>query len=281
MPSTAISAGIGAAISAGTPRRKTGKTAGAEPLLRRTAPGQIRWPPAPPCAPARLRRRMAAAFPDPVALDVTEPRPSFHPQSPPLGLPWVLWGLALAVALPELVLMGAERGLWGNASWRPLSVQYGGFWAGLLQGWKPNFPGQKVTMFATYGFLHAGGTHLAGNLLGILFLGPGGVARLGPGRFLGLYAGAVLGGAAAFGLLATSAAPMVGASGAVFGLAGAATFWDWQRLRRPWRTAGIVAGLAAFNLVTLVTTGGQLAWQTHLGGFLAGGLVALWVGRRA
>jgi rhomboid protease GluP len=212
---------------------------------------------------------------------VTQPGPSplTLPPRALAGLPWVIWAVALSVVLPELALMGAERGLWGSASWRSLSMQYGGFWAGLLHGWQPNFAGQPVVMFATYALLHAGGTHLLGNLLGLLFLGPPVVARIGSRGFLVLYAGAVLGGAAAFGLLATSAAPMVGASGAVFGLAGAASFWDWQRLRRRWRTAGIVAGLVAFNLVTLISTGGLLAWQTHLGGFVAGAALAAWAGR--
>lgn len=209
---------------------------------------------------------------------MTQASPS--PSTSPPGLPWVLWAVVLSLALPELALMGAERGLWGSASWRSLALQYGGFWAGLLHGWQPNFAGQPVTMFATYALLHAGGTHLLGNLLGILFLGPQAVTRLGSRGFLLLYAGAALGGSAAFGLLATSASPMVGASGAIFGLAGAATLWDWQRRRAPWRSAGIVAGLVLFNLVTLVTTGGQLAWQTHLGGFVAGAALALWLGRR-
>lgn len=208
------------------------------------------------------------------------PDPAYPPSPAIWGLPWVIWALALSMTLPELVLTGAQHGFWGSAAWRALSLQYGGFWAGLLHGWRPNYTGQPVAMFASYAFLHAGFTHLLGNLLGLLFLGAPAVARVGARGFLMLYAASVLGGAAVFGLMATSAAPMVGASGAIFGLAGAATLWDWQRLRRPWRTGGIVAGLVLFNLVTLISTGGLLAWQTHLGGFVAGWLVALWVGRR-
>jgi rhomboid protease GluP len=198
----------------------------------------------------------------------------------PFGLPLVLWAVILSAALPEAVLSGTEHGLWGAASWRSLALQYGGFWVGLLKGWQPNYPAQPALMFATYALLHAGSTHLGGNLLALLFLGPQAAARLGSRGFLLLYAASALGGAAGFGLIATSAAPMVGASGAIFGLAGAATLWDWQRRRSGFRTAGIVAGLVAFNLVTLVSTGGLLAWQTHLGGFVAGWLVALWLGRR-
>lgn len=208
------------------------------------------------------------------------PNPPSQSRFSPLGLPLVLWAVGLSVVLPELVLMGTEYGLWGAASWRSLALQYGGFWAGLLHGWRPNYPGQPVTMFASYALLHAGATHLGGNLLALLFLGPQAVGRLGTRGFLALYAASALGGAAAFGLLATSAAPMVGASGAIFGLAGAATLWDWQRRHSGWRTAGIVAGLVVFNLVTLISTGGLLAWQTHLGGFVAGGLVAAWLGWR-
>jgi membrane associated rhomboid family serine protease len=196
----------------------------------------------------------------------------------------VLAAVAAAIVLPELLLMLADRGLVGSTRWRGLAYQYGGFWAGLLHGWRPNFPAQPTTMFVTHAFLHAGPGHLIGNLGALLAVGPPILGRFGAGGFLAIYAAAVLGGGIAFGLLSGSAAPMVGASGAIFGLVGA---WAWMqgdaRARAgagpvpvAVRVLGIAAGLALLNLVMWLLADGVLAWETHLGGFLAGvGMAAL------
>lgn len=189
-------------------------------------------------------------------------------------------GLSIGV---EAVLWGADLRLWGTAAWRPLAYQYGGFWAGLLYGWRPNFAAQPATMFVTHAFLHAGPVHLAGNMLTLGLVGLPIAARLGGLRFAALYATGMLGGALAFGLLATSPAPMVGASGAIFGLAGVWTVWDWAAGRREGmrsrrlalRALAVILGLALFNLAVWVAQSGQLAWQAHLGGYVAGGLFAL------
>ncbi|MCR8726777.1 rhomboid family intramembrane serine protease [Frigidibacter sp. ROC022] len=197
------------------------------------------------------------------------------------------WILALALALPELVLLGADHGLWGAANWRPLAYSFGGFWAGLLHGWQPNFPGQAWTMFVTYGFLHAGPVHLLGNLGALAYLTPSVRWRVGPAGFLAIWIAAWLGGAAMFGLLSRQAAPMVGASGALFGLAGAwVVFVLRERLaagmpprRTVIRAAGAALVLVLLNIADWWMQSGRLAWQTHLGGALAGGLVAAMMGR--
>jgi rhomboid protease GluP len=200
---------------------------------------------------------------------------------PPLLTLTVLAGL---VALPELVLVLADQGLVGSPRWRLLAYQFGGFWAGLLHGWRSNFPGQPVTMFATHAFLHAGLTHMIGNLGALAAVAPPVLARFGTRGFLAIYAVSVLGGGLAFGLLSASPAPMVGASGAIFGLVGA---WTWMqgadRARQgagpgavAVRVLGIAAALALLNLSMWLLADGVLAWETHLGGFLAGiGMAAL------
>jgi membrane associated rhomboid family serine protease len=193
--------------------------------------------------------------------------------------------LALFCTIPELVLLGADWGLWGSARWRPLAYTQGAFWAGLLYGWTPNFALQPVTMFFSYAWLHAGPGHLAGNLAALFWLGPQVVARRGTGGFLLIWLFAVLGGALAFGLLTTSPAPMVGASGALFGLAAEVVVAEVRRVRR-WSTQllrglGLVVLLLALNAAVWLLQGGQLAWETHLGGFLAGlALALLWRGRQ-
>lgn len=195
---------------------------------------------------------------------------------PPATVVWLI----VLTALPELALLGADAGLWGSARWRPLAYQYGAFWGGLLGNWKPNYPVQPAAMFLTYALLHGGFWHLLGNMTMLALLGPAVVRQAGQAGFLAIYAASAVGGAAAFGLIGPEAQPMVGASGALFGLAGALGFRDWRRRRDGGLPMGpvrrMLAELAAINLVMWLLLGGLLAWQTHLGGFLAG-----WAGAAA
>ena len=189
---------------------------------------------------------------------------------------YTLMALAGLVALPELLLILADHGLIGSTRWRVLAYQYGGFWAGLLHGWRPNFDSQPMTMFLSYSLLHAGLGHMLGNLASLLAIGPTVQARFGARGLLTIWGVSALGGGAAFGLMSTSPAPMVGASGAIFGLVGA---WTWMQgadragagpLAVLARVLGIMAGLVLLNLVMWLLAGGVLAWETHLGGYLAG-----------
>lgn len=197
----------------------------------------------------------------------------------------VLLGLMLALALPEIVLSGADAGLWGAVIWRPLAYQYGGFWSGLLRDWQPNYALQPATMFLSHVSLHAGPGHLIGNLLALWVLGMGAVSRLGSRGFLMLVVASGLGGALGFGLLSQAPAPMVGASGVVFGLAGAWTIWDRHDRRSrnlSDRSLMLVLLVVMVNAASWWIMEGQLAWQTHLGGYLAGALFsALWHVRAA
>lgn len=182
--------------------------------------------------------------------------------------------LIVLTCLPELAMTGADLGLWGSPRWRWLGYQYGAFWAGLLHGWLPNYPGQAVAMFATHAVLHGGMLHLVSNMAVLWGLGRVLAQRMGAKRFLALYAASALGGGAGFGLLTSSPQPMVGASGALFGLVGALKYADWRRRRA--RGASLrplvrdIAGLAFLNLVMWWALSGLLAWETHLGGFIGG-----------
>ena len=193
-------------------------------------------------------------------------------------------GLAVLIAVPtliELTLVLADYGFLGSTRWRSLSYQNFAFWAGLLYNWQPNYPAQPWTMFITYSFSHGGIVHLLGNMLALIWLGQIAIVRIGHAPFLYLYFVSVIGGGISFGLLTNNVQPMVGASGALFGLAGAWQYWSWSDSRasgeRVWPVAYTLAALVVLNLVMWVSTKGQLAWETHLGGFVAGGLFAyLW-----
>lgn len=232
--------------------------------------------------------------PPPTAPPKPAPKPPPKPPPKPLvprsgflpALPAVIWVLVVLCAVPELVLLGADWGFWGSARWRPLAYQNGAFWAGVLYGWRPNYVAQPVTMFASYGWLHAGPAHLAGNLLVLVWLGPKMQARFGTWGFAALWGVSLLGGAAGFAWLTSSPAPMVGASGALFGVFGAWLVEDVRHLPglrdRALRALLLLAGILALNAATWALQGGQLAWETHLGGLVAGlAFATLWRGRHS
>lgn len=188
--------------------------------------------------------------------------------------PHLAAALAL-ILLPEILLLAADHRLVGSTFWRQLAWQYGGFWAGLLHGWRPNYAAQPATMFVTYVFLHAGPIHAIGNALALLVLGRRAEERAGAANLWLVLGAATLTGALAFGLVSRSPAPMVGASGAVFGLAGALVVWNARTEGRIWARVLLgTAALVAINLLSWVLMAGQLAWETHLGGMMGGMAVA-------
>ena len=204
------------------------------------------------------------------------------PPAPPLA-PWqtiawpgpVIGVLILVTSGVELAVTAADMGLIGSVRWRSLLLQYAAFWPGLMRDWQPNYPAQPWTMFLSYSLLHSGILHLLGNMAMLLWVGPGLAARVGQVGFLLLWIGSVLGGGIAFGAMASATTPMVGASGAVFGLIGAIVMLDYVLTGRYGKALGITAGLALLNVVMLIAENGLLAWQTHLGGSVAGGMIAM------
>jgi len=197
---------------------------------------------------------------------------------------YILWTLILISVVVEFVLSVADYGVWGTARWRSLAYQNGGFWIGLLSDWRPNFGTQPYLMFVTYAFLHAGIVHLLVNMVTLVSLGMMVVPRIGQMRFLLLFFSTALGGAGAFALLSDSIQPMVGASGALFGLAGALAAWEYvdrftARLRL-WPVLRLVLFLIALNLVLWWAMNGKFAWETHLGGLLAGWMFAFLIDPR-
>jgi membrane associated rhomboid family serine protease len=165
-----------------------------------------------------------------------------------------------------------------------LAYEYAAFWPGLLDNWQANYAAQPYIMFVTYGFLHSGPVHLAVNMVTLLSLGRAVLARVGQRGFILLYVGASLGGGVGFWLLASGLRPMVGASGALFGFVGGLLAWyyvdRYTYHEGLWPIGRAILLLAIVNVVLWWAMGGQLAWETHLGGFLAGWIVALLVDPR-
>ena len=148
---------------------------------------------------------------------------------------------------------------------------------------------ERIVPFVSYLGLHGSWTHLIINCLWLLAFGPIVARRFGSVLFLFFFL--VCGLAAAVFYLAlnwASPVPVVGASGAISGLMAAAV--RMLPGQAPWAAQSeaplaplfsrqiivFTALWAAINLITAATgfgVGGEdalIAWQAHLGGFLAG-----------
>ncbi|MFF3783135.1 rhomboid family intramembrane serine protease [Streptomyces sp. NPDC001933] len=120
-------------------------------------------------------------------------------------------------------------------------------------------------------FLHQEVWHIAFNMLGLWWLGGPLEAALGRARYLTLYMVSGLAGSALTYWLSAPEQGSLGASGAIFGLLGA-TAVLMRRLNYDMRP---VLALLAVNLVITFNPWGGIAWQAHVGGLVAGTLMAI------
>lgn len=205
--------------------------------------------------------------------------------APQAGAPGFLWLLVGIMTAIELVLSLSESGLFGGQSLRWEVYLLGAFWQPIVAGTvAPVYPGQGVVMFISHAFLHGGIAHLAMNSVVLLALGKHITAHFGVARTLLVLFVSAVAGAAGFGLLSSSPAPMIGASGAVFGLVGLWQAVDY-RIRRqagqPLQPVFMaILGLVLANIALFLFLSGGLAWQAHLGGWIAGWLFGLLFARR-
>lgn len=198
--------------------------------------------------------------------------------------------------------------LWGVHAFRSLVLSYPQDVALIVQTafipmrYSIDFARQSLAWFwspLTYSFLHGSYLHLLVNSIWMLAFGAVVARRLGSVRFAALWVASALAGAMLF--LAFNwggSVPVIGASGVVSGLMGAAArfaFPSSGRFRRAnahfLPRVGIVESLTnrtvaayigiwfAINLATALglSTGGEagqaIAWEAHIGGFLCGFLL--------
>ncbi len=160
----------------------------------------------------------------------------------------------------------------------------------------------------THIFLHGGVIHLALNALAFLHFAPSPARRMGPVRFFGFFIACGLAGGFAFmvfgyGLdnlmlalgwswpgahlpMISGQIPLVGASGAIFGVIMADLRTRWERARRQredvrlqppgaYLRQMIVLGLVVNIAFNLMPTG--ISGTAHIGGALAGFLLTPWL----
>ncbi|MGI6878377.1 rhomboid family intramembrane serine protease [Microbacterium sp. gxy059] len=122
----------------------------------------------------------------------------------------------------------------------------------------------------TVALVHGGIWHVALNMIALWMVGRVLEPMLGSWRFLATYVLCTAGGSAAVALLAFGT-PVVGASGAVFGLFGALLVIG-RRLGADMSGMMIVL---AINLVIGFIPGMNVSWQAHVGGLVIGALIGL------
>lgn len=184
--------------------------------------------------------------------------------------------ILICVLVEVIALLGMFGGL--GQGLRNLLVAVGGFWPTLLAGYPSGYPGQSIVMFATSTVIHGGPLHLFMNMAGLAYFGGMVIERVGEKAFWPIVGLSAIGAGGVFALLATSAAPMVGASGVLFGMLGAMGIWAMlDRIARGDSLRPLLGPTFAFiglNVVLSVVVA-NVAWQAHLGGAIGGAVAGL------
>ena len=166
------------------------------------------------------------------------------------------------------------------------------FWGGLVplrlslavEGQLPAL-GAVSTLFG-HMFLHGGALHLVMNMVMLLAIGRILEPELGSRRFLALYLlSGLAGGLAEWAWSPMSAVPAVGASGAISGLVAAQAMLFGRSQRSPLVQAlGLGAAWVVLQIAASAALAGpglRIAIMAHIGGFIAGLVLARPLARRA
>jgi membrane associated rhomboid family serine protease len=194
----------------------------------------------------------------------------------------------LAIHALRMFVLSRSQDLWTIILFAFIPARYGA-----AAGSFP-VPGAAYWSPVTYSFLHGDWSHLFVNLLWLVAFGSPVARRLGPVRVLALtIITSVAGAAMHLAFYAGEAVPMVGASAVVSGYMGAAARFAFQPGRRGalnvegpalplmrsftdprfmsflvvWMVLNLLFGS---SLIPIAGDGASIAWQAHVGGFLAG-----------
>ena len=121
--------------------------------------------------------------------------------------------------------------------------------------------------FITHGFVHAPGNimHIGLNMLSLWWIGRPLEQALGSLKFSVIYFASLIGAGIAVLLLTNPLTPVVGASGAVYGVFGGLVWLS----RRAGISLGPLAIVLAINLFASFTLPG-ISWEGHIGGLIVG-----------
>ncbi|MGE3875209.1 MAG: rhomboid family intramembrane serine protease [Parvibaculaceae bacterium] len=189
--------------------------------------------------------------------------------------------IAVLLAIHLLIQIGGQEWqIWTLYAFALIPARFGGPDSTAM------IEGSQYWSLVTYGFLHDGWLHVLFNSVWLLIFGTRVAQQFGPLRFLAVALVSTLGGALAmlwvyWGVFIV----VVGASAAVSGLLAAAIPIMFGRAGRPLsfgeflRDRRALIFMLVFLGMTLLTgvqglpgfaDGGRIAWEAHLGGFVAG-----------
>ncbi len=167
-----------------------------------------------------------------------------------------------------IYLVGASQG--GGLSEPGRSINQPGSLYRHMVLFGPYVPHGGWYRLVTAMFLHENLLHIGFNMYALYVIGRVVEQYLGTTRYIGLYFVSGLAGSAG-ALLQTPLQPVLGASGAIFGILGAMMVLEWQATGR---LAGQAAALVAINLgLSFVIPG--ISWGGHVGGLIGGVLIML------
>ncbi len=192
----------------------------------------------------------------------------------------VLLLLLTPMLVIEIVLLGADLGVWGTSLWRSYAYLYGAFRPALLTGPMSFWEGQRFGMFLTHILLHVGPLHFILNAVALMFLGHFALERLRQRAVLLVFFVSAMGGALMFSLVPGEVGVMTGASG---GLSGLAAAWGVQSLMAgytPPRSLAMVLGVIAITTALELGLQDQMAWQAHFGGAVTGAVIGMFLQRK-
>jgi len=225
--------------------------------------------------------------------------PPAPPREPLLTLPGALTAYIVLLAVIHLrVLLPPDFENWTVDVFGFIPKRYD---ATLLADGFPGGEGAKLWTFVTYSLLHANLSHIGFNVLWLLPFGSALARRFGAFRFFAFMALTAAAGALAHLVTHEHAlSPMIGASASVSGTMAAAVRFAFvrgsflsfnrgdadaaarvpaQSLRQALRDRRVLSFLAIWFGLNIVfgvgsiaigTEGVSVAWQAHIGGFLAG-----------
>jgi membrane associated rhomboid family serine protease len=205
--------------------------------------------------------------------------------------------VTIGVVIACFIVFAYELGLLasaGDAALETFVTQWGIVPADLTAAWgRGDFLSVETATLITSQFLHGGWLHLLGNLLYLWIFANNVEDRFGRPVFLVFYlAGGVAAGLAQVAVAPSSTIPTIGASGAIAATLGAYLVlfpraritslvflgFFYQLIAVPavlvlgfWFVLQIIDGFASIGMVE---TSGGVAFFAHIGGFVAGALVA-------
>jgi membrane associated rhomboid family serine protease len=196
-----------------------------------------------------------------------------------------------AIATLDIAVFAHELGLREGAAREAYVDGYALIPYDLVHGvWPEGFPLPAIATLVTSQFLHGSVSHLFVNLLFFIVFAPEVEFALGALRFALFYlACGVAGGLAQASVTAASHVPDIGASGAIAGVLGAylVRFPTHKVVGFPaflviglWAALQFVHGFGPLSTYVLSERGGGTAYFAHIGGFLAGVILAGFFTRR-